>query len=324
MGQGYKSYIGWVEEPSWGTPVAPVTKFAELVSEDLTGIRTRTPRPIIRRLDDVSEGELYDEKHGAEGGFSAEANYEGMLRLFEHLFGDSSVASAVLEAATSWTHTITLKDTIMSGKGLTLNLDTDTDNGSTPVKQVAGYKVNSCVMSFDPTRNAQLQFSGAGKDLLLLASPTPTYPGIANYVAGHALLCEIDDVARSIDTAEITIDNGLDLDKRILGSKNIDEPIRGGAKRSISGTIAMDAVQADQSKFLAGTLFKLELLHTGPALGANFLRFDLTMPKCEVTEDPVRVESFGVIKSNFRFRALLPTSGERITLAIVNSESVVA
>jgi hypothetical protein len=324
MGFGANSYVGWVEESPWGTPVTPATKFSELVAEDLSGIRTRTPRLVIRNLDDALEGQLYDEKNGAEGGFTIEGNYGGLLRPFEHLFGDASAVTALVETAISWSHSFTLKDTLMSGKGLTLYLDTDTDAGSTPVKQVTGYKINSCRMSFDPKRNAQFQFSGAGKDFALVASQSPTFPGIANAIGGHQLTVEIDDVVRPVDTIELTVDNGMDLDKRVLGSKSIAEPVRGGAKRAVSGTIQMDALQADLTKFRARTLFKLTLVHLGPALGASNYLFTVVLPKCLIEADPYHVENFGVVKANFPFRALKPTSGERITASFVNDESAVA
>lgn len=322
-GYGFESYVGWVEEPSWNTPVTPATKFAELISETVKAIRNREPRPVVRDID-IREGNTYDAKFGGDGGFLIEANYGGLLRLLEHLFGDSSVDSVELEAAISWTHTITLQKTIMAGKGLTLYTNTDVDNGALPVKQLAGYKINSLRLSMDPTRNMQVEFGGAGHDVVKVAVGTFVGPGIANYVAGHQLVCEIDTVVRSIDSVELTIDNGLDLDKRIHGSKRIDEPVRGSARRSITGSIQMDAVEADLDKFLAGTLFQLELLHTGPTLGANAYRWDMTMLKCEVVGDPINISSFGKVKSNFEFRVLKPTTGELIEFAIVNDETVVA
>jgi hypothetical protein len=246
-----------------------------------------------------------------------------MLRLFNHLFGDSSVATVNTEASVRWTHTITLKDTLMSGKGLTLHLNRDCDSGSTPELQVAGYKLGSAKFTFNPEQNARVEFDGAGKEASLIGVSTPAFPVTSNYVAGHQCIVEIDDVVRPADSVELMFDNGMDLEKRVLGSKNIAEPIRAD-RRSITGTITLDAVQADWSKLDAGTLFKLELLHTGPVLGAGNFRMDFTALKCLVTGNPFTIENPGVVKSTIPFTVVKPTSGEMLTLVIVNDESTVA
>ena len=322
MGFGRNSFVGWAEEASWGTAVA-ATKFAELISEGIETVRDRQPRPVVRDLDE-REGNTYDALFGARGPFAVELNYAGLLRLFEHLFGDASVSSVLLETAISWTHTITLKNTIMSGKGLSLHVNRDVDAGSTPQLRAVGYKINGATFSFAPDRNGQVEFDGAAKDASIIAAASPTFPSTSVYVAGHQLAVEIDDVARAVDSVELTLDNGLDLEKRVVGSKNIGEPIRSDTRRSITGTLTMDALQADWSKLDAGTLFKLELLHTGPALGANAYRMDFTLLKCLVTGNPFTVGGPGILKSTVPFKALKPTAGELLSLVVVNNESVVA
>jgi tail tube protein len=321
QGFGRNSFVGWDQETTWGTPVA-AAKFAELVSEGIETVRDRVARPVVRDLDE-REANLYDALFGARGPFAIELNYAGLLRLFEHLFGDSSVSTVVTEASVRWTHTITLKDTLMSGKGLSLHVNRDVDAGSTPQLRVAGYKLNRATFSFAPDRNGQVEFEGAGKDAALIASVSPTFPSTASYVAGHQLIVEIDDVARPVDSIELTLDNGMDLEKRIVGSKNIDQPVRSDTRRSISGTLTMDALQADWSKLDAGTLFKLELLHTGPTLGAGTFRMDFTALKCLVTGNPFTISGPGIVKSVLPFKALKPTAGELLSLVIVNNESAV-
>jgi hypothetical protein len=222
------------------------------------------------------------------------------------------------------THTITLKDTIMSAKGLTLHVNRDVDAGATPQLRAFGFKLNSATFSFSPERNGQVEFDGAGKNSDLVAAVAPTFPPIATYVAGHQLAVEIDDVARPVDSIELTLDNGLDLEKRVVGSKQIAEPIRSDTRRAITGTLTMDALQADWSKLDAGTLFKLELLHTGPTLGAGTYKMDFTMLKCLVTGNPFTISAPGVVKTTLPFKALKPTAGELLSLVVVNEEAAVA
>jgi len=321
-GFGRNSHVGWGLENPWGTPVAG-TKWAELVSEKMETIRNRVPRPVVRGLN-PREGNLYDALFGAKGSFEIEANYGGMTRLLEHLFGDSSDTVTVVEGGIRWKHTYVQAPTIMSGKGLTLRVNRDVDNGSTPELVVAGFKVNSMKFTMQPDQNMRVEVEGAGKDASLAAASTPAFPAAANYVAGHQFSCEFDDVVRKVDQVELMIDNKLDLEKRVLGSKTIDEPIRSSERPDISGTITMDAIQADWSKLDAGTLFKLELLHTGPTLGAGTYRWDFTLLKCLVTGNPFIVENPGVVKATVPFIALEPTSGQIIQLDITNGESAVA
>jgi hypothetical protein len=321
-GFGRNSFVGWAEETTWGTGVA-ATKFAELISESVETVRQRDPRPVVRDLDE-REGNFYDTLFGVRGPFAIELNYGGMLRLFEHLLGDASISTVVTEASVRWTHTGTLKDTLMTGKGLSLHVHRDVDAGSTPQYRAAGYKVDSAAFSFSPERNSQVEFDGAGKDVSAIAAVSPTFPSTATYVAGHQCVVEIDDVVRAVDSVTINVKNGMDLDKRVLGSKNIAEPVRSDTRRMIEGEIVVDALQADWSKLDAGTLFKLEVLNTGPTLGAGTYRMDFTLLKCLVTGNPFTISGPGIVKSTIPFKALKPTAGELLSIAIVNNEATVA
>jgi|SRR5689334_910702 len=321
-GYGRNSFLGWAEESTWGTPVA-ASKFAEIVSEDLNLIRKRTPRNVVRALDD-REANFYDEKFGAEGSVTIEANYVGLLRLFEHAFGDSSGATTNPDPAVRWETTFTLQDALKAGKGLSLHINTDVDNGSTPQRRYTGFKVNSLKFMFDPTKNAQIEIAGAAKDYAVIAAASPTLPGLATYVAGHQTIVQIDTVTRKMDSVELTLDNGLDLDKRIMGSKSIDEPIRGDNRRRVFGTLKMDAIAADLAKFDAGTYFQLDVIATGATLGSGNYKLQLTCLKCRLDGDPYHVKGPGVVKTDVPFVADLPTSGQRLTLIIDNNESAIA
>jgi hypothetical protein len=321
-GFGYNAFVGWVQETTWGTAVTPPTKFGEIVSETIKAMYRREPRPVIRSLD-AREGQFYDVLQAAEGAFVIEANYQGMLRLLEHTFGDGSPATVQDEVAVRWTHTFTAKDKVMAGKGLTVYVNTDVEPGGTPTKRVAGFKINSLKMVCDPTKNTTIEVAGGGKLSSDVAVPTPTFPGITTYVAGHQTTLEIDDVVRPMDSAEVMFDNGLDLEKRVLGSKNPDEPVR-SQLRSVTGTVTLDAAAADMAKFRAGTFFKIEIIAAGPTLGAGSYGMTLTMPKCLLLEDPYTVQNFGIVKAALAFRATLPVSGELATWTVTNNEATVA
>jgi len=324
-GFGRNSFVGWAEEGAgtWGTGVA-ATKFAELGSESMKIIRERKPRPVYRGLIDGREGQLYDEKQGAAGSFAIEGNYNGLLKLFEHAFGDSSGVVTVAEGGIRWLTTYSLAQTIMSTKGLSLHINTDVDNGATPQRRYNGFKINTLKFTFDPKRNLLLEVGGAAKDHSDIAAVSPTFPAIANYVAGHQCVVSLDTVATKVDAVELSIDNGLDLDKRILGDKRIDEPIRSDNQVKMEGQITKDAVAADMTKFRDGTLFRLDVVCTGPTLGAGNNKLSLIALKCLVTDDPYNVTGPGIVKSKFPFKVLEPVSGQALQLLIENNESAIA
>ena len=322
-GYGRNTFIGWAEESAWGTPVA-ASKFGEIISSSMEAIRRRVPRESVRGLDD-REANFYDELFGAAGSFVIGANYIGLLRLLEHAMGDGSDAITQPDVGVRWVHTFTLKDTLMAGKGLSLHVNDDVDNGGTPQRRYAGFKVNGLKFSYDPLRNTTIEVSGAAKDFASIAAVSPTLPGLSTYVAGHQTVIEIDDVVRKCDMVEVELDNGMDLEKRILGSKNIDEPIRGDSRRRVFGTIKMDAAAADLAKFDAGTYFKLEVLATGATLGTGNYALQLVLAKCRLDGDPYSsIDGPGVRKTEVPFVADLPTSGERLQVIVHNNESAVA
>ena len=323
-GLGRNSSVAWALEPTWGDPVTPPTKWAELYNEAIKAISASEARAVARGLS-MREGSLFTARQGAAGSFLVDNNFEGMLRLIEHLFGDSSVGSVEDETGRT-THTATRQDTIMSGKGLTLYIDTDVD-AALPVRQYSGWKMDGCRITVDAQRHTQLEWRGAGKDLPVdVARLTPTFPSELLYSDGQEIVIEIDDVARSFDTVQIDIANGLNLDRRVMGSKLIDEPVRGSDPHAfqVTGTIVGDAVLADLTKFRAGTLFKLEVIHTGPVLLAGNYMSTIELLKCEVTDDPYNVAGPDIIKSTIPFRAVEPTSGEMIKWITTNSEVAVA
>ena len=314
-GFGRDSFVGWAEEPTYGTAVTPPTQFEELKSESVRAIRTRPPRPTFRGLHTQSN-DLYDEKFGAEGPFKINVNFNNHLKLYEHLFGAG--ATVILEAVISWTHTFTLTDPLQSGKGLTLYINRGLDE-----YQFKGCKIFQAAFAFDPKLPADVEFSIAGQDAAGVAASTFVANNNARYVAGHQLLCEIDDAERVIDTATLVLNNGLDIDKRVLGSKSIDEPVRGDSRPEISGTLIMDALDTDWDKFLQGTLFKLELIHTGPVLGANNFKYDLTALECQLIDAPIRLDGPGIIKAEWNFKVYKPAAGEMLSLAVVNDEMTI-
>jgi tail tube protein len=302
MGAGRNSYFGWVQEPTWGTPVTPPTKWCEITSENMKSIRDQEARQVVRGLH-KREGNLYDRKFGVAGTVAMELNYEGLLRLVEHLTGTTPTPT-IDGARREYDFTMAAGE-LMVGKGLTGYIFKD----QTQEMQVAGMKIKSATFSMDPTRNTQVEFDYVGKDVVQVAVTAPSFPGTSNYAAGHQLTCKIDNALRAIDSAELTINNNLADDKRVVGSKQIAEPVRADGFVEITGSITVDAVQQDLTDFLAETLHKIEFLHTGAVVGTSTYKFNFQMDKCRIIDDPVLVKGPSIVKATLSYEALLPVAG---------------
>lgn len=314
-GFGRNSFLAWVEEAVYGTPVTPPVNFAEVTAEDIRTLREREPRPVHRGLD-VAEDDMFDVKFGVEGPFTIELNYAGQLKLLEHLLGAGS--TAVLEAVISWTHTFLLTDALQSGKGLTFYTNRDLDE-----HQHKGCKLTQGRFIFEPGGNGKFEVGIIGQDSVGVVASTFVAPGISLYLAGHQIVVELDDSPRLVDRVELTVNNVLDTDKRVLGSKSIDEPIRSGVRREVTGVVTVDALDTDWDKFLAGTLFKLKVIHTGPVLGINNYTWAVTALKCLTTEDPIRMPSPGILKAEIAFRAEKPATGDMLSVVVQNAEEFI-
>lgn len=315
MGTGAKSYVGWAEEAVWGTPLAP-TKFEEVVSEDLKTLRVREQRQTFRSLDIRKDAE-YETKDGGEGSFTIELNYREQLRLWEHLFGQG--ASANQEVGREQ-HTFTLTDDLLAGKGLSVEIGRDVQ-----AVRFEGCKIMSCRFVFAPDVNGQAEITLVAEDGAPVSATAPSFPDVSRYVAGHQTIIKIDDAARSVDSAEATIDNALDGDKRVLGLKTIDEPIRGDAQRIISGTFTADGTAGDWSNFLANTDFKLEILHVGPVLVLGTYVWDLLFNACRIIGAPHQVTGPGIVKSVINWEARIPAGGGALgSLTVENEDAAIA
>jgi len=321
MGFGRNSHVGWVQETTWGTLITPPTKFAEMVSEAVKSIRKREARPVVNNIDDPDDS-MYDALFKTEGEFTIELSYIGLLRLWEHLFGDGQSAGASQDTGARFIYTLVPKDWPVSGKGLTLYVRNDVD----PERQYPGCKITGVTISITPDKRVLATFRVVGKgDVNVVSANTPTFPAYAQLAGGNQTVVKIDTVARDCESVEIIYNNSVDGERRGVGAKTILEPIQGSDRRMVSGTLTLAvAAGADLTKYTAGTLFRLDVEMTGAVLGTANWNTNLSFLKCLITDDPYHVENAGVVKSVIPFKALKPVGGAVVTVVINTSESTIA
>lgn len=309
------SHIGWDEETIWGTPVAP-TKFAELVSEDLAA---NNPQGISEGARNVTDRRIFPNVKSAGGSFELELFYEGFLRLFEYLMGDAVTAAA--GPSLSFKHTFKLQDA--QNLGLTIEVERDK-----VAQRYEGCLISGATFNFASDQITRGNFNVIGQQGREAVTPGTFVAPPDKPVLHTHFSAEIDDVAVTLLAAELTIEQNLQADKTGVGTEDILKPVRAG-KRTVSGTITVDLDDnAHLTKYLAGTLFKLELLHEGTvAIETTFFdEMNFTMTKCFFESHPDNIGGPGPIIVTLPFRAIFDVGAtlDALQIEIQNSETAVA
>ena len=310
---GYNAAIGWGDESVWGTAVA-VTKFSEVISMDIKNSVERQESPSTRGL---SERRRQDYLKSWSGSFEVEYVYAGLEKLFDHLMGSNGTV-VLGGSATGKTHTFTLADALPTG--LTFEAFRG-DSVAAMTNKYAGGKITSATFTFSPNDPVKITWNIAGKGETFVNGTAITYPDYSGILLakGHQVTCEFGDSTEVIDSIELTVENGLDVGKRVLGSQNLDEPKR-SERRKITGTLTSDwADKVNYLKFLNGTSTKLEIICTGPSMGndnADPLRLHFTMPAVIFDGETPAISGPGIVKQTMPFFALSSGTGANDSLSI--------
>ena len=253
---GYDAALGWVAESTWGTPLPP-TKFQEFISEGIKKTVERVESPSTRNLSELRRPDFLITVAGPT---EFEGIYEGQELPLKHAMG--AVASAVVET-TAFTHTFTLANALPDGLTMTAYRG---DVTSPQEHRYGGMTCASITWAFNPNEALRVTYNWVGKDETIAAQTTITYPDLSGalLVKGHDFAAEVDDVVTVIDSAEVTLDNGIDPNKRVMGSQFIAQPVRSG-RRKVTGTFTRDWVdETVYNEFISGASKKLELIFTSP------------------------------------------------------------
>ena len=265
-GLGHLAYIGVANESVWGTKVVAGMDFVEFLNESvLTTIeekivqginagRTRTKRVQGARL--------------VAGDIAWEVNPEDVIGdIIKHtlpteVFVDDG-------ASNGGQHTFTPGLTLPPG--LTFQIGRDTG-----VTDYAGGRVSSLTLTAAASELLQATSSLTWQDGTVGTPQTPSFD-VQNPLVYHTGTIEIDGVAQEISTFAITIETGMKVDRRKLGSNLIIQQQVG--MYTVTGTFEMAFDNLDQvNKFLNGTATKLSIDLTGLAIGTTTRRLRIVVP----------------------------------------------
>jgi len=255
------------------------------------------------------------------GAFRARGNVEfpvepenGVGEYLKWVLG--SVSSAQQGATSAYKHTFKSADDIKSFTG---RIGAETDE-----RVLGGCLINSLALRFahgEEIRGVAEVFAAEEAKGTI---GSPTFSALDPFVFSQATV-EFADTAKAIVAeGEVRINNRIPFDRGVLGSRYFPK-IRVG-KRLVDGRLSLffdDATEYD--RFLAGTEFKLELLTTGPAIGATGYNYTLNviMTKCIYLRDTApHIDRRELIVLDAPFQAFYDSApATEITMELINEKT---
>lgn len=275
---GWRSRLAFGVEAAWAERATPNRSF-EFRTESLTAEKTRIESEAIRASE--FQPRWGPGSSGVGGDVTFELANRGFGLIFQHALGAVATETPV-GATDARDHVFTPGD--LTPLGLTCQVVRD----DVPF-DYTGLKVGSLQLQCNVDEIATLTASLVGRaELLDQAAHVDAFPeslALMTFIHGALLL---DDAEVAVNAASMTLDNGLDADRRRLGSGLRRNPQR-TAFRDLTGSLNADFTDlALYNRFVSGTEAKLELVFdTGVEIEAGFnfecrvltnVRFDGTTP----------------------------------------------
>lgn len=262
---GFKSYIGFVEEATWGTPVAR-TKFAENNEDSIKAIRERADAGKFRGR---SKHLIVPGKSGAAGTVGLELFYEGHELLLQELMGADAVTTDVDAPNNVKQHIFKLSD--LPRPGLSLEVF----RGAADSVLYNGVRINAGTFTVEQDAIANLSLDCIAKQEDNTISPTsPTFPSYNPILWSHVTALW-GGAAKEIQRFECTLTQNLDPDRRRLGSREIlpQEPTD---RREVTGQIEMFfESDGEYDDFLAETERILKITAEGAAMTPSVSKYTM-------------------------------------------------
>lgn len=311
------SYLGLGEETTFKTAVA-AAKYMDMITEriepDLAWIipETTAKRAYYKHVEGPYRGK------GAVTFLCEPEN--GLTKLLKWALG--AVSSAQQGGTSAYKHTFTPADTIKSFTARVGAVDV-----ATAERILAGALVNRLTLrgAWGREINGEAEIVNFEKETSGSIG-SPSFSALKPWV-GSQLSAEFADSAKAIvSDYTVNIVNNVPTDFGVMGSD--DYPSIRVGKRLVDGTLSLAFDDTTEyARFLAGTDFKLELLHTGPQIGATgyYYKLDIILYACTYIRDTApHVDRRERIVLNAPFRAFYDaTATKEIQVEVTNEETTI-
>ena len=297
---GTNAKFGFAAETTYGERVAP-DRSMEARSEGFTEDRQRIESQALRKQSFQprwAEGSI-----AVDGDMSFEVPNQGFGLLLEHALGN--VSTEELVAGEAWKHTFTPAEDLVA-KSLTTQVVMDDQP-----KDIVGCKVGSLQFSCSVDEILTSTVSFIGREMLLdQTEHTDAFPDnlvLLTFVHGSLQIASGEVAVNSVDA---TLDNGLEADRRRLGSKLRRNPQR-TSFRDFTGSFEADFTDLTlYNRYVNGEEAQLDLTFEGPQIGATSENFTLrVIANVRFDGETPTVDGPGEIRQPMQFKAI-PTDAD--------------
>lgn len=314
-GTGIDAQLGFAEESTYGTFVAP-TRFFEFLSAAIKADVGKIYGQGLGRGRVERSDRMATYVKGAAGSIELEVQTKGFGFFFKHMLG--AVATAQPDAAgnpTVYKQTHTLDPDALRGKSLTVQVGLPSTNGTVNPFNYPGTKILSweLVAALDEALKLKLNVDAKTEER---TSPLAS----KSFPAGASLLTFVNGAltigGASVDVDEVTLagDNGLNAGRRGLGNTKREQ--LGGGRAMLTGNLTKDFENTTlYADFISGATAQLVLTFTGPTITGTYpYLLKVTLPAITYTGETPSVEGPDVVKQGVPFKVLDNGTNQPITL----------
>src|SRR5258706_5935716 len=320
---GWNSFLSVGKESTWGTAVARTESFEHV------GVKGGALNPYIEKesFRTLSARNHYRGLNKVLGTLMGPLNYQGFETLFQDLFGSTGAANPAITTPGGGTLSrqlvFTFQDAVNPGLSFEYGL-----------KGVQGYiwaggKITDVVIDAKLDKIMLATFGICAKAETKLASGSlsaEVYPAELP-ITWDQIVLKLNGTAVDFTDLQIKIDNGLDHDRRAMGSLFGKEPQPGKKKREVTVNLTSDFEDSSWHDLLTGdTTAKLNLVATGALIeGAIPYSMNWEIPVVFVATSAHDADKIGIIPQKLIFRAVydVANSAEMVKCTIVNKRTAV-
>lgn len=309
---GMAAQLGVKAETTWGTFEAP-TRFYPLISESLTEEIDRIESEgIVTGVRTLRSAQWAAGNVDVGGDIKTELFQQGTGALLKAGFGAVSTTGAG-----PYSHTFTPGD--LTDDHLSVQVGKPDVAGTVQPFSFAGMKVTEWELSVDSGGLVMLSTSVVGKSLVTSESLATASFGAGSatpFTFKHAS-ATVAGAAANVKKLSLKGSNGLDTDRRFIGSEYRAEPLE-AELREYSGTLDLEFESLTQmNRYRNATEVALVVTITAGASASltitTNVRFDGATPE---------VDGRGVVQLSAPFKCIAPTAdASAITAVLVNTDS---
>lgn len=314
---GLAAQLGIGVESTWGTAVTP-TRFYEFTDESLALTIERIESEGLRAGNRVLRSDRYAVGQKAvEGSVTMDVTAENIGLLFQHGLGSNSTANT---SGSVYTHTATLADPY--SLGLTLEVGRPGNDGTVRAFTYNGCKISEFTLSNSTNELLTAEWSFIGKDETTGSITSASFPASQELLSFVGATITLGGSSFETKDISISVNNGLDAERYILGSQTINAPVA-NAMTEITGEITAEFKDLTAyNRIINATHAAVVAKWEGTSISGTYKRsVTVNMPVCRFDGATPNVGGPEIVDQQLTFKALYNGTDEPITVTTVNTDS---